>query len=56
MDFSHGFHQRSAPYTIQDAGENGEDRLLLQLGAAVAAVPSVKNVKSQRHMAQNKAC
>lgn len=51
---SHGFHRRSAHYTIQAAGENGEDRLLLQLGAAVAAVPSVKNVKSQRHMAQKK--
>lgn len=51
---SHGFHRRSAHYTIQAAGENGEDRLLLQLGAAVAAVPNVKNVKSQRHMAPKK--
>ena len=41
------------PYTstIQAAGEYGEDRLLPQLGTAVAAVPSVK---SQCHMAQRK--
>ena len=48
------FSSAISPKTIQAAGENGEDRLLLQLGAAVAAVPSVKNVKSQRHMAQKK--
>lgn len=50
----HRFSSAISPKTIQAAGENGEDRLLLQLGAAVAAVPSVKNVKSQRHMAQKK--